>query len=202
MRFTEDDSGSTPSFLSGAMVLRLHRCAGSRYYRRLTDLRGTLSPMYHSNRLASLLCVLCVVCAVTAHVATAAPAGDACALLTPAQVGAAMGVSVGAGSYITATFKRTCTWTTTGGGYVTLMLQDVGGLAGGKQLGRLGLKNTSVTALSSVGDDAYYLAAGGQVGLILKKGNAVFKIALYAPIPVERKKAKEKALAKRVVATL
>jgi hypothetical protein len=153
---------------------------------------------------ASLLVVVSITGTALVAVASAAPPGDACALLTPAQVGAALGASVGAGSYVTPTFKRTCTWnsTTSGGGFVTLMLQDVSGFEGGKQLGQIPSKTLSVTSISGVGDDAYYLAVGDQVGLIVKKGNVAFKVAVYAHEPVESKEAKEKILAKQVVSGL
>jgi hypothetical protein len=154
------------------------------------------------NRLALLFLTVSISGAAMVPAATAAPTGDACSLLTPAQVGAALGVSVGAGSYVTPTFKKTCTWnaTTSGGGYVTLVLQTVAGFEGGKQLGQTA--SISLTSISGVGDDAYYLAVGDQVGLIVKKGNAAFKVAVYAHIPVESKKAKEKTLAQQVVAGL
>jgi len=154
------------------------------------------------NRLALLFLTVSIIGAAMVPAATAAPTGDACSLLTPAQVGAALGVSVGAGSYVTPTFKKTCTWnaTASGGGYVTLMLQTVAGFEGGKQLGQTA--SISLTSISSVGDDAYYLAVGDQVGLIVKKGNAAFKVAVYAHIPVESKKATEKTLAQQVVAGL
>jgi hypothetical protein len=154
------------------------------------------------NRLALLFLTVSISGAAMVPAATAAPTGDACSLLTPAQVGAALGVSVGAGSYVTPTFKKTCTWnaTTSGGGYVTLALQTVAGFEGGKQLGQTA--SISLTSISGVGDDAYYLAVGDQVGLIVKKGNAAFKVAVYAHIPVESKKAKEKTLAQQVVAGL
>jgi hypothetical protein len=153
---------------------------------------------------ASLLVVVSFTSAALVAVTSAAPAGDACALLTPAQVGAALGASVGAGSYVTPTFKKTCTWksTTSDGGYVTLMLQDVGAFEGGKQLGQTPSKTMSVTSISGVGDDAYYLAVGDQVGLIVKKGNVAFKVAVYAHEPAESKEAKEKTLAHQVLAGL
>jgi hypothetical protein len=157
--------------------------------------------MRFSNRFASLLFAVSVSGTATIPAAVAAPSGDACALLTPAQVGAALGVPVGAGSYVTPTFKKTCTWTSTtsGGGYVTLLLQDVSGFDGGKRLAQVGAKNVSLTSISGVGDDAYYLVVGDQVGLIVKKGNGAFKVAVYAHIAVESKEAKEKALAQNVL---
>jgi hypothetical protein len=138
---------------------------------------------------ASLLFAGSISGAAMVPAATAARTGDACALLTPAQVGAALGVSVGAGTYVIPTFKKTCTWnaTTTGSGYVTLMLQEVGGFEG-KQLGQMASKNMSLMSISGVGDDAYYLAVGDQIGLIVKKGSSAFKVAVYAHIPVESKK--------------
>ena len=135
----------------------------------------------------------------------ATPPGDACALLTPAQVGAALGAPVAAGTYVTPTFKKTCTWqsTTEGGGYVTLMLQDAGSYQSGRQLGATAANaQMVVTSISGVGDDAYYLAVGDQVGLIVKKGNIAFKVAVYVHIPVESKQAKEKTLAQQVVSNL
>jgi hypothetical protein len=154
-----------------------------------------------SNRFAALLFAAFVAGSAAIPAAGAAPAGDACALLTPAQVGAALGAPVGAGSYVTPTFKKTCTWTATAsaGGYVTLLLQDLSGFEGGKRLAQMGAKNVSLTSISGVGDDAYYLAVGDQVGLIVKKGNAAFKVAVYAHIAVEDKEAKEKALALNVL---
>ncbi len=134
----------------------------------------------------------------------AAPAEDACALLTSAQVGAALGVSVGVGSHVAPTFKKTCTWNATAsdGGFVTLMLQDPGGFEGGKQLGQMASKTVSLTSISGVGDDAYYLAVGEQVGLVVKKGNAVFKVAVYAHMPLKDKEAKERSLAQQVLVRL
>jgi hypothetical protein len=160
--------------------------------------------MRFSNRLASLLIATSVSGATMIPAAVAAPTGDACSLLTPAQVGAALGVAVGAGSYVTPSYKKTCTWTSTtsGGGYVTLLLQSVGGFDGGKRLAQVGAKNTSLTSISGVGDDAYYLAVGDQVGLLVKKGNAAFKVAVYAHIALESKEAKEKTLAQSVLAGL
>ncbi|MGC1386837.1 MAG: hypothetical protein WA807_02395 [Steroidobacteraceae bacterium] len=160
--------------------------------------------MRSSKHFASLLIAVSIIGAALVAAASATPAGDACALLTAAQAGAALGAPVGAGSYITPTSKKTCTWNSTAsdGGYVTLLLQDVAGFEGGKQLGQSASKDLSVTSISGVGDDAYYLALGGQVDLIVKKGNVAFKVAVYTHMTVESKEAKEKTLAQQVPAGL
>jgi len=134
----------------------------------------------------------------------AAPPGDACALLTPAQVGSASGVAVGAGTYVTPTFKRTCTWTVTKPApkstkFVTLFLQDANAFSAGKLTGA---KSVFVTSVSGIGDDAYYLAVGPNVGLIVKKGAIAFKVAVYGDISLDQKKAMEKTLAQQVLAKL
>src|SRR6202161_2884182 len=139
--------------------------------------------------LASRCIAAFVIGAAIAHSANAATAEDACSLLTPEQVSAGLGVPMGVGTYVTPTFKKTCTWnaTTNGGGYVTLMLQDLNAYQSGKQLGQM--KSISETSISGIGDDAYFLAVGSNVGLIVKKGNVAFKVAVYAHAPIEKKQA-------------
>jgi hypothetical protein len=51
-------------------------------------------------------------------------------------------------------------------------------------------------------DDAYYLGGGKNVGLIVKKGNVSFKVAVYGDSPIEKKEAMEKTLAQQVVSKL
>jgi len=133
---------------------------------------------------------------------SAATADDACAILTPAQVSAAVGVAVDEGTYVTPTFKKTCTWTVkdSAGGirFVTLNLQSPAQFAGGKT----GLNQVALTPAAGIGDDAYYLGAGSTEGLFFKKGERAFKIAVYSTLPLEKKRAMENALAKQVLAKL
>jgi hypothetical protein len=62
--------------------------------------------------------------------------------------------------------------------------------------------NAGTVTSASVGEDAYYLVTGDQVGLLVKKGGSSFKVAVYATLPVDQKEAIELALAKEVVAKL
>jgi hypothetical protein len=154
--------------------------------------------------LAAVIGSIFISSSATGPSAIAAPPEDACSLLTQAQIGAALSVSVGAGSYLTPTFKKTCTWNATGGSttgakYVTLMLQSPDAYQAGKQAP---VKTIVVTPASGVGDDAYYLAVGSNVGLIVKKGNVAFKVAVYGDLPMEKKQAMEKTLAQQVVSKL
>jgi len=132
---------------------------------------------------------------------------DACKVLTPAQVGAAVGVPVTDGKHVTPTYVKTCTWNGSGSSKVravTLYLQTAAAYDGGKrmasQMATAG-KGASVIP-ASVGEDGYYFVAGDQVGLLVKKGSISFKVAVYATLPVDKKEAMELTLAKEALAKL
>ena len=155
-------------------------------------------------RLGAVIAAIFIVGAAMVPSANAASPDDACSLLTPAQVSAALSVPVGAGAY-QGTYKKTCTWNTTGNDtkgakFVTLVLEGLDAYQGGKLVGQM--KTISVTSISGIGDDAYYLGARNNVGLIVKKGNVAFKVAVYGQLPIEKKQAMEKTLAQQVVSKL
>jgi hypothetical protein len=154
--------------------------------------------------LGAVIAIIFIVGAATAPLANATPPDDACSLLTQAQVSVALSVSVGAGSYQTPTFKKTCTWNATsdvkkGAKYVTLVLEGLDAYQAGKLAP---VKTIVVTSISGIGDDAYYLAVSSNVGLIVKKGDIAFKVAVYGDLPIEKKQAMEKTLAQQVVSKL
>jgi hypothetical protein len=144
-----------------------------------------------------------VVCAAfvglaSVSVAQAAPA--ACTLLSPAQISAAVGAQVGNGTPSTDTV---CTWLVQNAEnqsikQITLTLQGLDAYNGGEQVAKLS-SAIKLTPASAGGDGSYYLATGGQVGLIVKKGNVSFKVAVYASLPVDKMEAMELTLAKAVV---
>ena len=136
--------------------------------------------------------------------ARAAPPGDACALLTPAGIGAAVGVEVGAGEYVPPTFKRTCTWTAGDHGakgvvYVTLLLMDASKYEAGKQMAQMMAKVLTITPASGIGEDAYYSTMRTATGLLVKKGDLSFKIEIYGTMPVDAKEAAERKLAREII---
>ena len=80
------------------------------------------------------------------------------------------------------------------------MLQTLAPFEAGKSFQS---KAIVVTPVSGVGDDAYYLAVSNNVGLIVKKGDISFKVAVYASdLTIEQKQAVEKTLAQQVVSKL
>ena len=157
-------------------------------------------------RPGALQTALLVACAI-ALPSTARAESDACAVLTPAQVGAVLGVPVGEGAHVTPTFVRTCTWNTSGSSavkFATLYLQPVAAYDGGKKMaGQMAaIGRGAAMKPAAVGDDAYYFVTGDQAGLLVKKGGVSFKVTVYAKIPVEQKETMEMALAKEALAKL
>ncbi len=59
-----------------------------------------------------------------------------------------------------------------------------------------------MTAVTGLGDDAYYLGMGSTEGLFVKKGQHAFKLAVYTTLPLEKKRDMEKALAQQVLSKL
>lgn len=130
---------------------------------------------------------------------------DACTVLTPAQVAAAVGEPVSAGQHVTPTFVKTCTWTPTGTSQITaitLNLQTARAYDGGKQMAAImKARGASITS-AAVGDDAYYSGMGSITMLFVKTGDIAFKVAVYARIPRAKLEAMELALAKAALAKL
>ena len=156
----------------------------------------------------STLLLIVIVCAPMAFAAS----DDACMLLTQAQVSTATGVSVGAGTHVTSTFLKTCTWSPTPAGNgvksVTLNLQTSSFYDGGKAKMQQGLAmagseaGMSMIPASGLGDDAYFLKAPNMMSLFVKKGADSFKIAIYGKPPSKDIQSAEKELAQEVLAKM
>jgi hypothetical protein len=136
-----------------------------------------------------------------APAASAAPPEDACAFVTSAQVGTAAGAAFDAGTYVTPTFKKTCTWKASkpvsgGSNTITLLIMTQAGFDGGKKFGAAGKLTPA-----GLGDDSYFLETGPQVGLAVKKGGVFLKVEVYGGGP-DKEKAIEKAVAQQVLAKL
>lgn len=127
---------------------------------------------------------------------------DACSLLTAGEVGAALGTTTGAGEPILPTDHKVCTWRAANGqSWVTLLLQAPTAFNSGKNVAAFS-KNFVVTPVAALGDGAYYLAVGDQVGLIVKKGGVAFKVAVYQHGPLNPKQSAERSLAGKIVPRL
>lgn len=174
--------------------------------------------MHSKNSLVAIIAAIFVVAAAAAPSATAAPPSDACALLTPAQVSAVVGVTVGAGKHITPTYLKSCVWEPPGGATekfssvlldvdsaaswarAKAMLQSVANAPENKAQKGGGV---TMTPASGIGDDAFYSNAGtSYTKLVVKKGDVQLQVEISSSAPVEKKRDMEKALAAKVLAKL
>jgi hypothetical protein len=167
-------------------------------------------------RLDALIVTVFIFGGVTAPSASAVPPDDACSLLTPAQVSAVLGVSVGAGSHQTPKYLKTCTWTQPnapmiGSKNVALSLKTVDAFKSTKtqieQARALAKAEKSeaqpdVTPISGIGEDAYYSTDGAHMSLSVKKGDVAFNVAVRGDFPSDQVKAMEKALALQILSKL
>jgi len=156
------------------------------------------------NVLIGVACTALAVSTISFHSSAMADT-DACALLTTAQVSAAVGFPVATGTHVTPTFLKTCTWTgsnSTGAQFVTLNLQTGTFFDGAKKQANMAAAAGEVMKPGGVGDDSYYLIQGTQVMLWVKKGNGAFKVAVYKQISADQKEGMELTLAKEVIPKL
>jgi hypothetical protein len=136
--------------------------------------------------------------------ARAAPPTDACSLLTPAQVGAALGGSVGPGKALA---NGLCQWTQQGKPGDVLLKLDVN-LITPEHYARLkAVTLGSVTAAPGLGDEAFYSTfTQGRTTLTslnVKRGAAAVTIRVSGGAkPAEEYQAKEKAVAVALVPKL
>ena len=131
-------------------------------------------------------------------------AAELCALLTPDQVGAAIGRSVPAG-VPSGQNAPSCTWTASDAGGATIAANDPASV-GKIPFGLQGKSGAHVTAIRYLGDAAYYADAGGdfpQGELDVKKGGRALTItASWSGVTLGEQEAAELAIAKAAVARM
>ncbi len=134
-----------------------------------------------------------------------AVAGDACSLLTQAQVSTVLGVPVGAGKLISMNNPRMCGWSVPGGPTLTdkkvvLTISTMTAFTRGK----IPIPRVAKTPVSGIGDEAYYVTASGLgTTLNFRKESAAFSISVKGSgFSVEQIKEKEKTLAQTILANL
>jgi hypothetical protein len=151
-----------------------------------------------------LACVITAIAAIAFPPVSgiAAPQKVACSLLTTAQVTAALGGPVSAGKPMT---KEACQWSQPGKGD-DLLKTDVT-LMTIERFNRFKTAtNATVTAVSGLGDDAYYWtrpADAMRITLCVRKGESAVFINVYGgKKPLAEYQSKEKAMAEALLSAL
>jgi hypothetical protein len=104
--------------------------------------------------------------------------GDACALLTAAQVSTALGVPVGPGKPILPNNTTLCTWLEQGAAEgternVAVSLLTVKSF----EIGKTPLTGMTKTPVSGLGDDAYFVESRSMTAALnVKKGDTCFQV--------------------------
>ena len=132
----------------------------------------------HSRQTAALIVTTAVggvgACLLGASASAATP--DACAILTQAEVAAALGVAVDAGEHLMPADARFCTWHEHGNhqrrnvriSFISEQQYEVG---------KTPLPNLVKTSEAGLGEDAYFSKAKGMVyNLSVKKGATYFRV--------------------------
>ncbi|HLW48959.1 MAG TPA: hypothetical protein VKW09_14495 [bacterium] len=129
------------------------------------------------------------------------PTGDACSLLTQAQVSAALGVSMAPGQRYLPSLPQVCAWSEPVPPHIQRVVVTISNTVtfASEKTPTPGVTKTPV---SGIGDDAYYVTAGGLgTDLHVKKGSFAFKISVGGPgFSVDQIKVMEKTLAQDVLA--
>jgi hypothetical protein len=124
-------------------------------------------------------------------------------MLTASEVSAVLGISVADGQHPIASSVLLCGWTPTGGPQtdgkrlsVSLMTERA------FEVGKSPVHGAAKTTVAGLGDDAYFIAAGGLgAGLSIKKGDAYVRIRVDG-FSASKEMQLEKALAMQMLAKL
>ena len=139
---------------------------------------------------APRLLALCTL-ALLAFPAASEAATEPCKLLTPAEIGGALGATFGPGEPIGTTG---CSWTSaTPHMIVTVSLWPPAEWDRIKAGG--GLPGTKITPVSGLGDDAFYATVAQYVVLYVKKGQTVYLFKVYGVKDPAKQMSAEKTLA-------
>jgi hypothetical protein len=179
--------------IANADILQSHRHGG------ITDMPIVPASCTLALETALAFCL----CSMPPQIAYAAtPPGDACSLFTRSQVSRVLGVPVTDGQHPITSSLLLCGWAPPGGPQIdgkklTVNLMTERAFEVGKTL-----QGVAKTSVSGVGDEAYYVTAGGLgTGLCIKTGSTYVRIRVGG-FPMEKQKELEKALALQMLTKL
>ena len=135
----------------------------------------------------------------------AAPITDACALLTPSEINAAIDVPIDPGKHIPPTSTILCSWPQTGtsGDSATRVMANFTNLDSFTKEKTPTNPRVFITPVSGIADEAFYVTTDFGISLYARKGNTAFVVGVHdKTMPPDQTKAKEKILALNAAARL
>jgi hypothetical protein len=135
-----------------------------------------------------------------ASVSAGTAGGDACTLLTAAQVSAVLGVPVQAGQHVLPDARSSCGWSAAGDpslGSKRLVLTVMSGHA--FESAKTPVKGASKLPATGVGDDAYYISTPPfGTALSVRRGESCFQVRISG-FPDAQAAHLEKAVAQKLL---
>ena len=135
----------------------------------------------------------------------AAPITDSCALLTPPEITAAIGVPIDPGKHVLPTSAIMCSWPQTGASAetATRVMLNFTSLDSFTKEKTPNNPRVFIAPVSGIGDEAFYVTTDFGISLYTRKGNTAFVVGVHdKALPPNEVKAKEKALALNAAARL
>ena len=152
--------------------------------------------MVRSSRAVVIACAASLVA--FAVPARGAQPGDACSLLTPAQVSAVLGVKVGPGERVVPGSSKLCGFGGAGAAKRVVVAIITSEMFGNE---KHPLKGISEETVAGIGEDAHYMTTPGfGTGLSVLKGGFAFKVRVYG-FSVDQVKQKERSLAQQILSS-
>jgi hypothetical protein len=134
----------------------------------------------------------------------AVPVSDACEVLTPAEIGGVLGMSIDPGKHIPASSKVMCGWTQagqTGEAATKLMLNFANPSYFQKE--KMASGNVTVTPVSGIGEEAFYVTSEFGTSLFVRKGDTAIGFSIRdKSLPKNDVMAKERELGMKAVERL
>jgi hypothetical protein len=126
-----------------------------------------------------------------------APVTDACAVLTPTEISAVLGVPIDPGKHNIASSSIMCSWSMTGatGEAAVKLVLNFTSFASYEKEKNAKTPNITLTPASGIGDDALYITTEFGTSLFVRKGSTAIAFSIHdKTLPTDRLMAKEKVL--------
>ena len=125
------------------------------------------------------------------------PVTDSCAVLTPAEISAVIGVPIDPGKHNIASSTIMCSWFMTGvpGEAGVRLVLNFTSLASFQKEKNATSSNITLTPASGIGDEAFYVTTEFGTSLYIRKGSTAIAFSIHdKTLPADQLMAKEKIL--------
>jgi hypothetical protein len=159
----------------------------------------------HSKPVFALLTAAVLLSCCRSPTPPAAPTTDACAVLTPSEISAVIGVPIDPGKHNIASSTIMCSWFMTGvtGEAAVKIVLNFTSLASFEREKNAKSPHIILTPTSGIGDEAFYVTTEFGTSLYVKKGSTAIAFSIHdKTLPTDQLMAKEKVLGLKATARI